>query len=80
MLRMHCLQLWFNPSHPAVEEALYDAAATRRFVDIDLGLESAPGEVTACRIRHLLKRMKSRQTLLNAVKDQPRHNVIKMPN
>ena len=29
MLRLHCLQQWFNLSDPAVEEALYDSRAMR---------------------------------------------------
>ena len=41
MLRIYFLQQWFNLSDPAVEEALYDSLAMRRFVDIDLGREPA---------------------------------------
>jgi IS5 family transposase len=37
MLRIYFLQQWFNLSDPAVEEALYDSQAMRRFVGIDLG-------------------------------------------
>ena len=37
MLRLYLLQQWFNLSDPAVEEALYDSAAMRRFVGIDPG-------------------------------------------
>ena len=44
MLRIYCLQQWFNLSDPAVEEALYDSLAMRRFVDIDLGREPVPDE------------------------------------
>ena len=55
MLRIHCLQLWFDLSDPAVEEALYDSAAMRRFVGIDLGREPVPDETTVCRFRHLLE-------------------------
>src|ERR1700751_993591 len=40
MLRLYFLQQWFNLSDPAVEEALYDSLAMRRFVDIDLGRET----------------------------------------
>ena len=43
MLRIYFLQLWFNLSDPAVEEALYDSAAMRSFAGIDLGVEAAPG-------------------------------------
>src|SRR5262249_3903191 len=49
------LQQWFNLSDPAVEEALYDSLAMRRFVGIDLGREPAPDETTVCRFRHLLE-------------------------
>ena len=55
MLRMHCLQLWFDLSDPAVEEALYDSLAMRAFVGIDLGSEPVPDESTLMRFRHLLE-------------------------
>jgi len=42
MLRIYFLQQWFNLSDPAVEEALYDSLAMRRFVGIDLGREPVP--------------------------------------
>lgn len=55
MLRIHFLQHWFNLSDPAVEEALYDSRAMRRFVGIDLGREPVPDETTVCNFRHLLE-------------------------
>jgi IS5 family transposase len=55
MLRLHCLQQWFNLSGPAVEEALYDSRAMRQFVGIDLGREPVPDETTICKFRHLLE-------------------------
>ena len=55
MLRLHCLQQWFNLSDPAVEEALYDSRAMRQFVGIDLGCEPVPDETTICKFRHLLE-------------------------
>ena len=55
MLRLYFLQQWFNLSDPAVEEAVYDSQAMRRFVGIDLGREPAPDETTVCRFRHLLE-------------------------
>jgi transposase, IS5 family len=55
MLRIYFLQQWFNLSDPAVEEALYDSAAMRDFVGIDLGREPVPDETTVCRFRHLLE-------------------------
>jgi IS5 family transposase len=55
MLRIYFLQQWFNLSDPAVEEALYDSQAMRRFVGIGLGREPVPDETTVCRFRRLLK-------------------------
>jgi transposase, IS5 family len=55
MLRIYCLQQWFNLSDPAAEEALYDSLSMRRFVGIDLGREPVPDETTICRFRHLLE-------------------------
>ena len=56
MLRIYCLQQWFNLSDPAAEEALYDSLSMRRFIGIDLGRERAPDETTICRFRHLLEK------------------------
>ena len=55
MLRIHCLQHWFNLSDPAAEEALYDSRAMRGFVGVDLGREPVPDESTICKFRHLLE-------------------------
>ncbi|MGH7210389.1 MAG: IS5 family transposase, partial [Acetobacteraceae bacterium] len=55
MLRIYCLQQWFDLSDPAVEEALYDSQTMRAFVGIDLGREPVPDETTVCRFRHLLE-------------------------
>lgn len=55
MLRLHCLQQWFNLSDPSVEEALYGSRAMRQFVGIDLGREPVPDETTICKFRHLLE-------------------------
>ena len=56
MLRLHCLQHWFNLSDPAAEEALYDSLSMRAFVGIDLGREPVPDETTILNFRHLLER------------------------
>jgi len=67
MLRMHCLQLWFNLSDPALEEALYDSRAMRAFVGIDLGREPVPDETTVMRFRHLLEAHKLGEQLFAEV-------------
>ncbi len=55
MLRLYCLQQWFNLADPAVEEALYDSRAMPQFVGIDLGHEPVPDETTTCKFWHLLE-------------------------
>ena len=61
MLRIYFLQQWFNLSDPGIEEALYDSAALRQFVGIDLGREPAPDETTVCKFRHLLEEQQVEQ-------------------
>lgn len=78
MLRIYFLQLWFNLSDPAVEEALYDSVSMRGFVGIDLGIESVPDETTVCKFRHLLERHQLGKTLLRAVNDHLQRSGIKI--
>ena len=55
MLRIYFLQIWFNLSDPGAEDTLYDSAAMRAFVGVDLGREPAPDETTICKFRHLIE-------------------------
>src|SRR5260370_13066025 len=55
MIRIDCLQHWFNLSDPAMEESLHDSVSMRQFVGIDLGREPVPDETTVCKFRHLLE-------------------------
>ena len=55
MLRIYFLQVWFNLSDPAAEDALYGSAAMRAFVGVDLGREPAPDETAICKFRHLIE-------------------------
>jgi len=58
MLWIHCLQLWFDLSEPAVEEALHDSLAMRSIVRIDLERKPQPDETPMMRFRHLLEELK----------------------
>ena len=69
MLRIYFLQIWFNLSDPAVEDALYDSAAMRDFVGIDLGREPAPDETTICKFRHLIEAQGLGEKLFAAVNE-----------
>ena len=78
MLRIHFLQHWFNLSDPAVEEALYDSRAMRRFVGIDLGREPAPDETTICKFRHLLERHHLGDRLFALIAEYLQENGLKV--
>lgn len=69
MLRIHFLQQWYALSDPAVEKALYDSAAMRRFVGIDLGQEGAPDETTVRKFRHLLEKHGLAERLFAAINE-----------
>ncbi len=78
MLRIHFLQHWFNLSDPAVEEALYDSRAMRRFVGIDLGREPAPDETTVCKFRHLLEAHNLGDQLFALINEYLQENGLKV--
>ena len=55
MVRMLCVQHWYNMADEACEEALYDSASLRSFVGIDLGRERVPDATTLLKFRRLLE-------------------------
>ena len=55
MLRIHCVQLFYNLSDPGMEDLLYEAESVRRFVGLRLS-DSLPDESTILHFRHLLER------------------------
>ena len=56
MLRIYCLQQWYNLSDPGVEEVLYDIQSMRAFAGLELGRDAIPDETTILNFRHLLER------------------------
>jgi IS5 family transposase len=56
MLRIYFLQLWYTLADEALEDAIYDSQALRRFAGIDLSVESVPDATTLLHFRHLLER------------------------
>ena len=56
MLRIYCLQQWYNLSDPGAEEALYDIQSMRAFAGLELGRYAIPDETTILNFRHLLER------------------------
>ncbi len=55
MLRVHCVQLFYNLSDPGTEDLLYEAESVRRFVGLRLS-GALPDETTILNFRHLLER------------------------
>jgi IS5 family transposase len=54
MVRVHLMQLVYNLSDPAMEDALYEIESMRRFAG--LRLDRIPDETTILNFRHLLER------------------------
>ena len=54
MLRIHCVQLFYNLSDPGMEDMLYEVESVRRFVGLRLS-GPLPDETTILNFRHLLK-------------------------
>lgn len=55
MLKIHCIQLFYNLSDPAMEDALYEIESMRRFAGLRLSTP-IPDETTILKFRHLLER------------------------
>jgi IS5 family transposase len=68
MLRIYFMQQWFNLSDPAMEDALYDSEAMRRFAGIDPGADVVPDESTVLRFRHLLEKYKLTERIFQEVR------------
>ena len=66
MLRVHCVQLFYNLSDPGMEDLLYEAESVRRFVGLSLA-EALPDETTILNFRHLLERHELGEGLLEEI-------------
>jgi IS5 family transposase len=55
MLRIHCMQLFYNLSDPAMEDALYEIESMRHFSGLTL-TDRIPDETTILNFRHLLEK------------------------
>ncbi|WP_223930644.1 IS5 family transposase [Aeromonas caviae] len=66
MLRIHCLQHWYNLSDGAMEDALYEIASMRLFAR--LSLDSAlPDRTTIMNFRHLLEQHQLARQLFKTI-------------
>ncbi len=66
MLRIHCVQLFYNLSDPAMEDMLYEIESVRRFVGLKLS-GPIPDETTILNFRHLLERHSLGTKLFEAI-------------
>lgn len=66
MLRIHCLQLWWNLSDPAMEEELHERPLYREFAGLS-GAPRLPDETTILRFRHLLEKNKLAPKVLELI-------------
>jgi len=67
MLRIYCLQQWYNLSDPGAEEALYDIQSMRTFAGLELGRDAIPDETTILNFRHLLERRDLTKAIFAAI-------------
>ncbi|HHN8404277.1 TPA: IS5 family transposase [Morganella morganii] len=61
MLRIHCLQLWFDLSDGAAEDALHDVLPFRQFAGI---LDCVPDRTTIMNFRHFLEKYNAGEQIL----------------
>ena len=64
MLRVHCMQLFYNLSDPGMEDSLYEIESMRRFASLRLS-GPIPDETTILNFRHLLERHELCEEILN---------------
>ena len=68
MLRVHCMQLFYNLSDPAMEDALYEIDSMRRFAELCIS-GPLPDESTILKFRHLLEEHELGTSLFQAVNE-----------
>lgn len=70
MLRMYIAQQCFALSDEGTEDALYDSAAIRKFVGIDIGRETAPDATTLLKFRRMLEQHRLTERLFAVINQQ----------
>ena len=70
LLRLHGLQLWYNLSDPAREDAVHDRRSFQRFLRLDPLAQKVPDESTVLHFRHLLEKHRLTEAIFARVRDQ----------
>ena len=66
MLRIHCMQLFYNLSDPAMEDALYEIESMRCFAGLSI-TDNLLVESTILKFRHLLEKHQLGEKLFQAI-------------
>lgn len=67
MLRIYCLQQWYNLSDPGAEEALYDSITMRQFAGVRTDADIIPDETSILNFRRLLEKHQLTERLLTQI-------------
>jgi IS5 family transposase len=67
MLRIYCMQNWFNLSDRQMEDALYEIESMRRFGGFSSVTDALPDETTILHFRHLLEKHNLTVVLLDGI-------------
>lgn len=70
LVRLHCLQLWYNLSDPGLEDAVHDRLSFQRFLRLDPLSQSVPDESTLLHFRHLLEKHRLGEAIFAQVRVQ----------
>jgi IS5 family transposase len=70
MLRIYCMQNWFNLSDRQMEDALYEIESMRRFAGFSGVTDALPDETTILNFRHLLEKHHLTVVLLDEINAQ----------
>jgi IS5 family transposase len=70
LLRLHCLQLWYNLSDPALEDAVHDRLSFQRFLRLDPLTQKVPDETTVLHFRHVLEKQHLTEAIFARVRAQ----------
>ena len=70
LLRLHCRQLWYNLSDPALADAVHDRLSFQRFRRLDPLPQKVPDESTVLHFRHLLEKHRLTEAIFARVRDQ----------
>ncbi len=66
MLRIHCMQHWYNLSDGAMEDALYEIASMRLFARLSSN-SALPDRTTIMNFRHLLEQHQLARQLFKTI-------------